>query len=328
MASISNTDYRIFYDQPVIVTATAVNYSGATFHRLRLEVKVNGTPFEFSSPVSSDALTVSFDISSAFRALADSHQYAATTLNVYPVLTAKVTAYSDYMIDGEEHQGVDPSSETTIGPLYAGRLSDMERLAETVPARYSRKPASSPEICFTGWQHLAPVATGGSLTPVAPAVTEVAVPAGFPTGNTGIYGIPAPADGYELRFINSLGVHENVFLTGLPIEKTNIQTDQYAIARQETLTRFSRRIAIKQNNHEVWHMSSPVLDRPWQQWYIHELLQARWAWLNISQQPASPRYVPVNILPGDNVNGRDRQKASPLTVEFDLEFDINGSPLL
>lgn len=340
MATILTPDYSNFLGSPVIVPVRAGSPAGATFHRVRLRVKLpadvaddspSASIFEFSTPVSSGGEQVQFDIASAFRAFADSHEYGAGQLNVYPNMSAACTAYDDYMVDGEEHTGTSPSEETTIGPVYCGFLTDMERLQGfRYPAtgRYSRKPTSSPELAFIGYTSLQPGPCVSETTPVAPAVIEVAVPAGFPTGNTGIYGIPAPADGYELRFINSLGVHENVFLTGLPIEETNIQTDQYAIARQETLTRFSRRIAIKQNNHEVWHMSSPVLDRPWQQWYIHELLQARWAWLNISQQHASPRYVPVNILPGENVNGRDRQKADLLTVEFDLEFDINGSPLL
>lgn len=324
MATISNTEYRIFFGQPVIVTATAADYSGATFHRLRLKVTINNAyDFEFSAPVSSDALTVRFDISSAFRAVADSHQYSATLLNVYPALTAKVTACSDYMKDGQERTNVDPSAEISIGSLYAGRLTDMERLAGTTPARYSRKPTSSPEICFSDYMHLAPVAIGGSLSPTAPSVSYVTVPVGYPTGSTAnIYGIPAPADGYELRFINSLGVHENVFLGGFPKREVNIQTEQYVISRQETLSQFSRGLAIKQNNHERWTLSSGPLDRQWQSWYVHEVLMARWAWLNIGG-----RYIPCHILPEESLTLYDRQEAEAMTVPIVLQFDITGSPL-
>lgn len=323
MASISSTEYRIFFDQPVTVTATAVDYSGATFHRLRLKVKINNaSEFEFSSPVSSDALTVRFDISSAFRAVADSHQYSATELNVYPALTAEVTACSDYMKDGKEYPDEGKSPATIIGPLYAGRLTDMERLTGTTPARYSRKPTSSPEICFTGYQHLAPVATGGSLTPVVPSVTAVTVPSGSVAGSN-IYGIVAPQDGYELRFINSLGVHENVFLTGFPKREVSISTEQFVISRQETLSQFSRGLAVKQNNHETWTLSSGPLDRQWQSWYIHEVLMARWAWLRIGEH-----YIPCHILPEDTIQALDRQKGDVLTVPITVELDIEGSPLM
>ena len=325
MASISSTEYRIFCDQPVIVTASAVDYSGATFHRLRLKVKINNAyDFEFSSPVSSDALTVRFDISSAFRAVADSHQYSATELNVYPALTATVTACSDYMIDGQEHTGEGESPATTIGPLYAGRLTDMERLAGTTPARYSRKPTSILEICFTGYQHLKPVAIGGGLSPTVPSVNPVTVPAGSPAGSTdNIYGIAAPQDGYELRFINSLGVHENVFLTGLPKRDVNISTERYVISRQETLSQFSRGLALKQNNHETWTLSSGPLDRQWQSWYVHEVLMARWAWLNIDGN-----YIPCHILPEESLTLYDRQKPELMTVPVVVQLDINGSPIL
>lgn len=322
MATISNTEYRIFFGQPVIVTATAADYSGATFHRLRLKVTINNAyDFEFSVPVSSDALTVRFDISSAFRAVADSHQYSATELNVYPAITAKVTACSDYMKDGQERTNVDPSAEISIGPLYAGRLTDMERLAGTTPARYSRKPASSPELCFVDFRHLHPVSLTDGASINAPAVESITVNAGIdPAYN--IYGIPAPADGYELRFINSLGVHENVFLGGFPKREVNIQTEQYVISRQETLSQFSRGLAIKQNNHERWTLSSGPLDRQWQSWYVHEVLMARWAWLNIGG-----RYIPCHILPEESLTLYDRQEAEAMTVPIVLQFDITGSPL-
>lgn len=328
MASISSTEYRIFFDQPVIVTATAVDYSGATFHRLRLKVKINNaSEFEFSSPVSSDALTVRFDISSAFRAVADSHQYSATELNVYPALTAEVTACSDYMKDGQEHPGEDQSPAAIIGPLYAGRLTDMERLAGTTPARYSRKPTSSPEIAFVGGKILYPVPLVDGPVPLPPAVTLISgqlpvVAAGL-NSNYNIYGIPAPQDGYELRFINSLGVHENVFLTGFPKREVSISTEQFVISRQETLSQFSRGLAVKQNNHETWTLSSGPLDRQWQSWYIHEVLMARWAWLRIGEH-----YIPCHILPEDTIQALDRQKGDVLTVPITVELDIEGSPLM
>lgn len=322
MASISSTEYRIFFDQPVTVTATAANYSGATFHRLRLKVKINNAyEFEFSSPVSSDALTVKFDISSAFRAVADSHQYSATVLNVYPALTAEVTACSDYMIDGQEHTGAGESPATTIGPLYAGRLTDMERLTGTVPACYSRKPKSSPEIAFEGYAFLSADNLSSDLAPSPPHVSVMSVDEQT-MSSCNIYAIPAPPDSYELRFINSLGVHENVFLTGLPKREVSISTDQYVMARKETLSQFSRGLAVKQNDYETWTLSSGPLDRQWQSWYVHEVLMARWAWLNVGGN-----YIPCHILPEESLTLYDRQKPEAMTVPIVVRLDINGSPL-
>lgn len=341
MASI-NTDLignTRFVGSPITVYVTAGSPANATFHRVRLTVTVpsgsSGTPFEFSTPVTSGQ-TVQFDISSAFRAFADSHHYEADALNRYVNLSASLAAYDDYLVDGEEHTGTGEAKATVSG-LYAGALSDWERLTGTLPARYSRKPTTSPEICFVGYQHLAPVALVSGISINAPAVSTVTVaagatvPAGSPAGSKGIYGIPAPADGYELRFINSLGVHENVFVTGLPAEEVTMQTERYVISRQETLTEFSRGLVVKQNDHLRLKLSTGPLDRQWQHWYIHELLMARWAWIampNPARTDGLPLYVPCHLLPDDTIPSRDRQKAAPLTVQFTAELDINGSPLL
>jgi hypothetical protein len=116
-------------------------------------------------------------------------------------------------------------------------------------------------------------------------------------------------------------VHENVFLTGFPKREVSISTEQYVISRQETLSQFSRGLAVKQNNHETWTLSSGPLDRQWQSWYIHEVLMARWAWLRIGEH-----YIPCHILPDETIQALDRQKGDVLTVPITVELDIEGSP--
>ena len=275
MATILIPDYSNFIGSPITVPVQAGSPAGATFHRVRLRVKLpadvaDDSPlasiFEFSTPVSSGGQSVEFDISSAFRAFAESHEYQPEQLNTYPNMSASITAYDDYMVDGAEHPGTGEST-TTISPLYCGHLTDMERLlGMRYPAtgRYSRKPTSSPELAFVGYESLQPGPCVSEVGPVAPAVTAVTVPAGFASGSN-LYGIAAPRDGYELRFINSLGVHENVFLTSLPTTESAIQTDRYVIARQETLDTFSRGTTRKHSNHRSYHLTARPLDREWQQ---------------------------------------------------------------
>lgn len=324
MAQITNTEYRIFWGQPVVVTAQAQNYANATFHRLRLVVSIGTSVFEFSSPVSSDALSVIFDISSAFQAVAEKYIYEVTPPLSYPALTATVVACSDYMLDGQEYSGIDMSEATVIGPLYAGKLSDMERITGSVPERYTRKP-TTPEIAFIGWTSLQPTAIGGSLSPSAPSVTSVTVPAGFASGSN-IYGISAPQDGYELRFINSLGVHENVFVSGFPVISSQITTERYTISRQETLANFSHGVTVKSGDYEKWEMSAGPFDREWARWFVHEVLMARWMWIGIKNDNLI-RYVPCHILPEDTTQIVRSKDASLLEVPFTIELDIEGSPL-
>lgn len=331
-----------FIGSPIVVPVTASSPSGnVTFHRVRLKVTVGeagsvitrgDAEFWFAKPCSKGA-TVWFDIYSAFIAFAGAFVPSPVTL-VYPSMFARIEAVEDYMINGVPYEGQSSSGSVTVSGKYLGALSDKDRgfgisNQWSDPDRYSRKPTTSPEICFyhPGQQgqsdgtakHLLPGETG--INP--PAVSEVAVPVGKPTGVVAnIFGVPYPQNGYEIRFINSLGVHENIFVAGLPTKAVNITTDKYTIARQETLTSFSRGLAVKQNDYETWTFSSGPLDEAWASWYIHEFLMARWVWISIGGA-----WVPCHVLSEETITLVDRSDAQPYEVQFKLQLDINGSPL-
>ena len=322
MATISSVSASKFIGCPIVYKVTPASISSAaTFHHVRLVVAVSGSgsgTFEFSEPVSGSA-GVDIDISSAFQALADNHEYSPTNLS-YPSWTASLTAYDDYLLNGEEKH-IGPSAATSVDAKYVGRLTDRERLTSERPTYYTRKPTSSPEVCFTGNPYI--LAGNMSSSPSASLQpSDHKVKAGMQTyGGYKIYGINQPADGFEMRFINSLGVHENVFITCLRQSEVNIKNDFYTIARQETLTKFSRGVSVKQNDYETWKMSSGPVDFRWQQWWLHEPLMAKWAWLNVDSQ-----WLPVHIVPEETTVGIDRAKGNLLEVQFTLRFDINGSP--
>lgn len=318
---------------PVQAASPAGN---VTFHRVRLKVTVgdggsvipaSDAEFEFSTPVSNGDVAW-FDISSAFRAFADAYSPMPTTYT-YPHLAANLNACDDYMIDGVSYENMSPSATVQVTGKYLGALTDRERGAGisnqwSEPARYSRKPTSSPEICFTGAQHLHPAPTVSSQTPQPPSVSTLPVEDGAQTLYDGmnIYGIATPPHGHEIRFINLLGVHENIFVSGLPSKEVNIATDKYVIARQETLTRFSRGLAVKQNDYETWTLSSGPLDEQWASWYIHEFLMARWMWIDINDM-----WVPCHVLPEETTTLVSHAEAKMIEVQFKLQMDINGSPL-
>lgn len=318
MAVINTITGSKFAGCPVMVEVVSGSIdSKATFHRVRIVATVGNNQFEFSKPVGNDS-QYDFDVSSALWAVLERHEYQADQLGNYPAVSLSVVAYDDYLLDGEEkHFG--PSTSADGGQFYLGRLTDRERLTGERPLTYSRKPKTSPEICFAGNPHLIPSPMSSS-----PSVETINVPDGSPSGafdGVNIYGIAQSADGFELRFINSLGVHENVFVTCLRQTDVNIKTDFYTKAVQETLTKFSRGVTRKQNDYETWRMSSGPIDRAWQQWWLHEPLMAKWAWLNVDA-----RWLPVHIIPEETTKGIDRTKGDALTVEFTLRFDINGSP--
>lgn len=317
MATVSLASGSKFIGCPVVFNVTPGSVpEGATFHRVRVVVTVNGQAFEFSTPVSGGG-SIPIDISSALRAVADKYQYSAMEYSYPGIGNAsgdKIEAFDDYLKDGAEKHSAG-STGTLSGPYYIGKLSDRERLTGSRPSKYSHKPTSSPEIVHIGKTLLVAGAFNGS-----PSVSELPITSSTsPTAD--YYPIAAPNDSYELRFINTLGVHESLHVICLRQTEVNIKNDFYTIARQETLTQFSRGISVKQNDYELWKMSSGPLDRAWQQYYLHEPLMAKWAWLKVGGG-----FLPVHIVPGDTTKGIDRSKGDALTVEFTIRFDINGSP--
>lgn len=319
-----------FIGTPIMVPVEAARPAGnVTFHRVRLKVTVGGggaiaqddAEFEFSTPVSNGEVTW-FDISSAFRAFADAYSPAPTSY-VYPRLAANLTACDDYMIDGVSYEDRNPSETVKVTGKYLGALTDRERGAGITdqwsePARYSRKPTSSPEIVYAGKTILRPVTTG--TNPPGVDAIVVSTEGAYPAHNC--YAVSQPPHGHEIRFINSLGVHENIFVAGLPTKEVNITTDKYTIARQETLTQFSRGLAVKQNDYETWAFSSGPLDEAWASWYIHEFLMARWVWIDINDM-----WVPCHVLPEETTTLVSYAEAKMIEVQFKLQMDINGSPL-
>ena len=320
-----------FIGTPIMVPVQAASPAGnVTFHRVRLKVTVgdgggaiaqNDAEFEFSTPVSNGEV-VWFDISSAFRAFADAYSPTPTAY-VYPHLAANLNACDDYMIDGVSYEDMSPSATVQVTGKYLGALTDRERGAGisnqwSEPARYSRKPTSSPEIVYAGKTILRPVSTGTN----PPGVDAIVVSTEGVDPAYDCYAISQPPHGHEIRFINSLGVHENIFVAGLPTRVVNITTDQYTIARQETITKFSRAIAVKYGDRETWTFSSGPLDEEWVSWYIHEFLMASWVWIDINDM-----WIPCHVLPEEQVTLVQHDKTDMLEVILALKLDINGSPL-
>ena len=310
---------------PVIYTVHTTQYVNVTFQRVVAEVSVSETlsttseTFRFSVPTTGGE-DIDIDISSAVRAVADEHRYEPTEFS-YPSYQIAIELYEEYLVDGIVHK-VSGQGLTQSGKIYIGTLSDMDRMLGRRPARWTRKPTGSPQLAWTGFRLSVPgAATADGVEWEDPSCQEKTVQPGSDTDRN-TYGVSAPRDSYQLRFINSLGVHEDCYLQGLRTTEVAIDTDRYVIARKETVTDFSRSVVVKKNDREKWKLSTGPVNDEWQQWYLHEVLLSRWAWLLVAG-----RWIPCHIVPEETVTGMDRQKASVLEVVFTVELDINGSPL-
>lgn len=309
-----------------------------------------------------------FDISSALQAVADKYAYAATPPERYPYIKFRIEAWDEWMIDGTVYpeQGVAqwPSlpvdHQQFYGYAFMGAWTDLERMNANESdgveyldtLRMSRKPTSSPEIVFTGCEFIYPDQFQRSILDTD-HMSEGAKPkfvSGAPTdgprslaytpqaegaatiGGHNIYAVPRPAEtGYLLRFVNGLGCMESLHVQSLVKREANITTAKHAVARQETLKKFSRSVVRKSNDRETWALTSGPLDEQWASWYIHEFLMAEQIWIGLNSQLSTLNsqllWLPCHVVPEETTVLEDREKAQPLEVLFRLEMDINGSPI-
>lgn len=340
---------------PIVYELEAGAYNNPVFHRVKMQVVAglqggNYVTIEMSSPAE-EGETLRFDISSALQAVADSYTYTPEPPESYPYIQYYLIVWDEYMLNGVTYtSGKDYFPDNyASSPLRGliGAYSDLERMiaGETKQAqRFSRKPATSPELVAVGETFVRAVPfnspvhggtiTGGQVSTVYTVRendllrADGAATLSFADAN--VYAVPAERDRYQIRFINGLGCMESLSVRSLRSSETNVTTNQYTRAIQETFGTMSRGIAIKQNDYETWKLTSGPVDEAWQSWYIHEFLMAKWLWVavpNPTRTDGKPLWVPCHVIPDETVSGISRANASMLEVNFSLQLDITGSPL-
>lgn len=358
--TLNRQDHTQYIGNPMVYKITPTGSGAAgTFYHVKITVVANMTyvdqstlpstqkttadeTFVFIAPItviSGSAQPVLIDIASALQAVAEQWRPTeelpmVSSTVTYPSIKFYVTAQEEWMVDGTLYTSdVKRDPNSGYAPTkYLGALTDLERLAGTLPSnyRYSRKPIARsdnstylPEIVNWGGIYFkaGPIYSGANTMP--PSVSTVYLTTLGTDSTNKLYVVKPTPDSYQIRFINGFGVHENIFVRGLPTREANITTEKYVIAKQELLRDFSRGIAIKKNDYETWTFTSGPIDEKWAEWYTHEFLMVRWAWIYLGN-----RYHPCHILPDDSVLITDRKTPSRFEIQFKLQFDINGSPML
>lgn len=339
----------IFNGNPITFGIIPSWAPSSLFHRVIVEVTcgMDGGDFEtikMSVPVDEENFfgEVNIDISSALRTFRDSYNYTPD-IATYPIVKFCVWAYDEYMLDGEfqPHVGecVSPAQKDGETQYYCtlfGGFSDMERMAsnEFKSVKYfSRKPSSAPEIVAVGEEYVytppfaeeCTLLNSLSLTPPTSQKTLIAAEGSQTINGVPLYALPTPeaANRQVFRFINSLGVLESVSVPKVYSKKRSVTSSSYAIARQETFSKFSRSFVKKSNNREEWLFQTDPLNEDWQQWYLHEFLMSDYIWAHINGQ-----WVPCTITLEEDETYYDSTGSNPLTVSFTAKLDINGSPML
>lgn len=336
----------IFNGNPITFSVLPLKIESSTpaFHRMVFEVKcgISGGNYEtirLTEPVlTEDGKAVQVDISSALRSFRDSYEYSPEP-GVMPVVKFNVSAYDEYMIDGNPGQ-TEPvyylAGEEVKQTLFGG-FSDYDRLTaakEYMPVhRMSRKPTTTPQLACVGETiiYVDPYVSGvdlNTLTWNAPEAKAFTITEeGQQTiGDISVFALPQSEAirRTEFRFINSFGVLESISVPRVYSKKLGITTANYTVTRRETLRSFSREAVRKQNNQESWNFQTDPLDEAWLSWYLHEFLMSEHTWMNING-----KFLPCIITSEDDeIAFDDKTKETMHTVSFTAKLDFRGSTII
>ena len=335
----------IFNGNPITFAVTPLKIEGSTpaFHRMVFEVKcgISGGNYEtirLTEPVlTEDGAEVMVDISSALRSFRDSYQYSPEP-GVMPVVKFNVSAYDEYMINGNPGQ-TEPISYlpgSNVKQTLFGGFSDYDRLTaenNTMPvSRLTRKPTTTPQLACVGETviYVAPYNPAIDIfsskwdAPEANAFTITKE--GLQTvGDISVFALPQSEAirRTEFRFINSFGVLESISVPRVYSKKLNITSTSYIVTRRETLRSFSREAVRKQNNQESWDFQTDPLDEAWLAWYLHEFLMSEHTWINIKG-----KFLPCTIIAEEEITFQDETKKEMHSVSFMAKLDFCGSTII
>jgi hypothetical protein len=338
--SVFNGNPIVFIVWPIALKETP------SFHRMIFEVKCRMSgmsdgkyeTIKMSEPINNEkGNPITVDISSALRSFRDSYEYSPEP-GVMPVVKFNVSAYDEYMTNGELHKSEPVSylaGEDVKQTLFGG-FSDYDRLMatnDTMPvSRMTRKPTTIPQLACVGEtiiyvEPYSPAVDFTTATWEAPEAKAYKITAeGAQTvGGQQLFALPASeaARRTEFRFINSFGVLESVSVPRVYSKKLGITTTNYTVTRKETLRSFSRATVRKQGNMEGWNYMTDPLDEKWLAWYLHELLMSEHAWINING-----KFLPCTITADEEISFDDKTKETMHSVSFTAKLDFHGSTII
>lgn len=339
-ANLKLVDGTIFNGNPITFAVTPLSLNGSpSFHRMVFEVKcgMSGGDYEtirMTEPVlTEDGKAIQTDISSALRSFRDSYEYSPTP-SIMPVVKFNVSAYDEYMINGEFHQSEPVSylAGKEVKQTIFGGFSDYDRLmseSDMLVSRLTRKPDTTPQLVCVGerfvyakaYDPAVSLATATWAAPVAKAFI-IKKEGAQTVGDQQIFALPASEAEHrtEFRFINSFGVLESISIPKSYAQEVNIQATNYTVSRKETLHSFSRSAVRKQGNQEGWDYMTDPLDEKWLAWYLHEFLMSEHVWLKING-----KFLPCIIENEDTIKFSDDTKDDVYSVSFTARLSFCGS---
>lgn len=335
--SVFNGNPIVFIVWPIALKETP------SFHRMIFEVKcgVSGGNYEtikMSEPINNEkGNPITVDISSALRSFRDSYEYSPNP-GIMPLVKFNVSAYDEYMTNGELHKS-EPVSYLTgedVKQTLFGGFSDYDRLMATKDtmsvSRMTRKPTTIPQLACVGEtiiyvEPYTPAVDFTTATWEAPEAKAYNITAegAQSVGGQQLFALPASEASRrtEFRFINSFGVLESISIPKSYAQEVDIKATNYIVTRKETLHSFSRSAVRKQGNMEGWNYMTDPLDEKWLAWYLHELLMSEHVWLKING-----KFLPCTIESEETIKYADDTKDDIYSVSFTARLSFCGSTII
>lgn len=320
--NLIKTSGSVFMGNPITYKVTAETEPSdvvVSFHRVKLRVTIEGRTYELSTPARSGE-DVEFDVSSCFRAAADTYEYTPLTegRRAFPVFVADIEARDVWLregvlIDPAPVGGGRPTAQCTA---YMGAFSDFERRHATQTVTGTRKPLS-PEIAFAGDPI---VYTGDRMSFVRVMQdTELGTTVTLPNG-CHVY-VDEPRLGSCLfQMVNSRGLIESVRAFQLRTEKVSGSTEEHTISRLERFDTFSRVYAKRTADRESLSLSSGFVSYEWARWWAYEFCVSPHHWMLFDGI-----WTPCIVERDDSLTVVDETKPGMCYVAFTCKPDQNGA---
>lgn len=332
-------DLTFFANSPVVVNVSNLNFPGeSSIKVVRLKVLSDGVVVGEFPAEAADTESLSFDISSALRAIwadddlddvIDSAMAPITQSGGQIMPTRLARAYTlivcrDYIDSTDGEYSTDESQEYAGGSCLPGGMTELERsvavyedVSELVNSNpvfgdASTKPITSPEMVgIDSITSFVELSKDGITSYFYDPSESVDAPTVLRDDSVNYI---------DFLFLNRRGAVETCSAQMLEAMNIEIDATQYALVERPSFRPKRSLVATATGGRRSWSMSSGHQTREWAEWWTMEFLMARKHWMRYNGT-----YVPVTVTPAKKQIGiYDRTKQQMPSVEFTVTLSLEG----
>lgn len=335
---ILNNYKHVFANDPIIVKAVTVAAdvpASAALPQLVIKVVANGHIHEIPQQfIPGDTLNV--NISSAFQSeyqLIDrqdepdpSNLLALEGSSVeYTPITATVTAYVRYLINGTEQTGSELPIISDLHVLRGGLYSPLRSIAQDPSSavrlfadRLTTKP-NVPEIKNIGDIHIT-----SAYDPSNHIVTTTATPVISSSASSSLLPVSSP-NRHQIIFRNSLGVFETFSVFSLDKKTDKVPSDAYPVITKPDYKPSLNILTQASGPQPTYSMSTGFIPADWADWFVNEVLTATYHWMLFPLTNPTTGTVDMILTPvylsADDIAATDKSKPTLREVKFNISLN-------